>query len=157
MAGWSNSQHAVEDIINGGKTQPASAHGRIETGRWYTLKVEVRGDHIATYIDGERVHDFTIEMPDVLYANAEVDVKSGELIVKIVNFGEKEAPVRLLLAEGRRYNWNKARLTLLAGDALDENTKEEPQKVVPQEVSFALDTEGNYIAPANSLSIIRVK
>ena len=157
VAGWGNSQHAVEDIFNGGKTQPAAARGRIEDNRWYTLKVEVRGEHISTYIDGEKVHDFNVATPEVFYANAEVDAKSGELIVKVVNFGEKDAPVSLTLADGSRYNWSKARLTLLHGDALDENTKEEPEKVVPQNVPFTLNADGSYTAPANSLSIIRVK
>ena len=157
VAGWGNSQHAVEDIFNGGKTQPASARGQIETGRWHTLKVEVRNDHIATYIDGEKVHDFTVETPDIFYANAEVDAKSGELIVKLVNFGEKDAPVNFTLAEGSRYDWSKAKLTLLKGDALDENTKQEPEKVVPQTLPFTLAADGSYLAPANSLSIIRVK
>jgi alpha-L-arabinofuranosidase len=157
VAGWGNSQHAVEDIFNGGKTQPASARGQIETNRWYTLKVEVRNDHIATFIDGEKVHDFTVETPDILYANAEVDGKSGELIVKVVNFGENDAPVSLSLAEGSRYDWNRARLTLLKGNALDENTREEPEKVVPQTVPFVQTADGSYLAPAHSLSIIRVK
>ena len=125
--------------------------------RWYTLKVEVRGEHISTYIDGERVHDFNVEVPDILYANAEVDEKSGELIVKVVNFGETDAPVNISLTSGSRYDLSKGRLTLLKGDALDENTKDEPEKVVPQTVPFAIGADGRYLAPANSLSIIRVK
>ena len=109
------------------------------------------------YIDGEKVHDFTVETPDIFYANAEVDAKSGELIVKLVNFGEKDAPVNITLAEGSRYDWSKAKLTLLKGDALDENTKQEPEKVIPQTLPFTLSADGSYLAPANSLSIIRVK
>ena len=157
VAGWGNTQHAVEDIFNSGKTQPASARGHIDDNRWYTLKVEVRGEHISTYIDGERVHDFNVEVPDILYANAEVDEKSGELIVKVVNFGETDAPVNISLTSGSRYDLSKGRLTLLKGDALDENTKDEPEKVVPQTVPFAIGADGRYLAPANSLSIIRVK
>ncbi|MBO7498504.1 MAG: DUF1080 domain-containing protein, partial [Bacteroidaceae bacterium] len=157
VAGWGNTQHAVEDIFNSGKTQPASARGRIDDNRWYTLKVEVRGEHIATFIDGEKVHDFNVEAPDILYANAEVNAKSGELIVKLVNFGEKDAPVNIIFAEGSRYDWSKAKLTLLKGDALDENTKQEPEKVIPQTTPFALAADGSYLAPANSLSVIRLK
>ena len=96
-------------------------------------------------------------MPDILYDNAEVDEKSGELIVKVVNFGETDAPVNISLTNGSRYDLSKGRLTLLKGNSLDENTKDEPEKVVPQTAPLAIGADGRYLAPANSLSIIRVK
>ena len=156
VAGWGNSQHAVEDIYNGGKTQPATTEGSIENDRWYTLKVEVRGEHITTYIDGEKTLDYTIQTPDILYANAETDSKSGELIIKVVNFGNEDAPVQIGLASSKR-NLAKGQLTVLKGDALDENTAEEPEKVVPADIPLTLNADGTYTAPAYSLSIIRLK
>ena len=156
VAGWGNTQHAVEDTYNGGKTQPSATEGCIENDRWYTLKVEVRGEHITTYIDGEKTLDHTIQTPDILYANAETDSKSGELIIKVVNFGNEDAPVQIDLASSKR-NLAKAQLTVLKGDALDENTAEEPEKVVPADIPLTLNADGTYTAPAYSLSIIRLK
>ena len=155
VAGWSNTQHAVEDIRNNGKTQPATAAGRIEDGRWYDLKVEVRGEHIRTFIDGENIHDLTIQSPDALYANAEKD-SDGSLIVKVVNFSENDIPVKMNMAN---VTDNSYSVTTLRGKALDENTKEAPTRVVPvtERYSTPFGPSSTFNAPANSLSIIRIK
>ena len=34
---------------------------RIETGRWYDLKVEVQGRHVTCYLDGKVMHRVTRE------------------------------------------------------------------------------------------------
>ena len=156
VAGWGNSQHAVEDIYNGGKTQPATSRGHIENNRWYTLKVEVRGNHIATYLDGAKVHDFTSEAPDVLYANAETDDKTGNLIVKIVNFGDEDQPVDIHINGTYRKGYT---VSTLQGDAKDENTPDAPHTVEPktESVSTPFGNDTQFLAPANSLSIIRLK
>lgn len=155
VAGWGNTQHAVEDIFNGGKTQPVSSRGQIEDGRWYTLKVEVRGEKVTTLIDGEKVHEYSIVTPDILYANAETDA-DGSLIVKVVNFGDDDASMKINLSG---MNDNSYSVTTLKGDALDENTKEEPRKVVPVTRSYStpFGTSSLFNAPGNSLSIIRIK
>lgn len=155
VAGWGNTQHAVEEIFNGGKTQPVAARGQIEEGRWYTLKVEVRGDKIATFIDGERIHEYTIVTPDILYANAETDA-DGSLIVKVVNFGDNDAPVKINLNGAGNNGYS---VTTLKGAALDENTKQQPRKVVPstQTYSTPFGASSTFNAPGNSLSIIRIR
>lgn len=155
VAGWNNTQHAVEEIFNGGKTQPVTSRGHIEDGRWYTLKVEVRGEKIATFIDGEKVSEYTITTPDIFYANAETDA-DGSLIVKIVNFGDEDAPVKINLSN---VSDNAYSVTTLKGAALDENTKEEPLKVVPVTATYStpFGASSTFSAPGNSLSIIRIK
>jgi len=54
VAGWGNSRHAVE-------TRPQrvfdSKPGRVETGKWYDIKVVVEGPRIRCYLDGQLVHD----------------------------------------------------------------------------------------------------
>ena len=155
VAGWGNTQHAVEDIFNGGKTQPVTSRGHIENDRWYTLKVEVRGEQITTRIDGEVVHTYTIETPDILYANAEKDA-DGSLIVKIVNFGDEDAPVKVSLQGVTDKHYS---VTTLQGAALDENTKEEPRKIVPHTATYStpFGSASTFNAPSNSLSILRIK
>lgn len=155
VAGWSNTQHAVEEIYNGGKTQPATARGHIEDGRWYTLKVEVRGERITTRIDGELVNEYTIATPDILYANAETDA-DGSLIVKVVNFGDNDAPVKINV---KGASDNSYSVTTLKGAAQDENTKDNPCHIIPtkQTYSTPFGASSTFNAPGNSLSILRIK
>ncbi|MFC1805591.1 family 16 glycoside hydrolase, partial [Planctomycetota bacterium] len=54
VAGWGNSRHAVE-------TRPQrvfdSKPGRVQTGRWYDIRIVVQGPSIKCYLDGKLVHD----------------------------------------------------------------------------------------------------
>ena len=55
VAGWGNSRHAVETRPRGPLQDPKS--GRIEIGRWYDIRIELKGDSIRCYLDGKLVHD----------------------------------------------------------------------------------------------------
>ncbi len=54
LGGWENREHAIElgETIN-------PKGGRIETGRWYDIKVELRGHSIRCSLDGQVIHDVT--------------------------------------------------------------------------------------------------
>ena len=58
IGGWGNSRHAVE-------TRPQrifdAKPGRIETGRWYDIKIVVQGPRIQCYLDGTLIHDIKEE------------------------------------------------------------------------------------------------
>ena len=156
VGGWGNSQHAVEDIYNGSKTTHGGTSGAIETGVWYDLHIKVRGEQIQCFINGQPIHDLTIAAPDALYANAETDGKTGDLIVKIVNFGDSDEDIAVHITGslGKGYS-----ITTLQGNPKDENTREEPHKIEPTTKHFST-TFGNdtrLTAPANSLSVVRIK
>ncbi|MHC5057621.1 MAG: HzsA-related protein [Planctomycetota bacterium] len=55
IGGWGNSRHALETRPSGGRFR--SKPGRIETGRWYRIKVVVEGPSIKCYLDDELLHD----------------------------------------------------------------------------------------------------
>jgi len=56
IGGWGNSRHAVE-------TRPQRVFdgkgGRIETGKWYDVRIVVEGPRIRCYLDGTLIHDIT--------------------------------------------------------------------------------------------------
>jgi len=54
IGGWGNNAHAVETRP---KREFAHVPGRIETGRWYDIKVVVHGPSIKCYLDGKLIHD----------------------------------------------------------------------------------------------------
>ncbi len=51
LGGWGNSHHALQSPNIFEKRTP----GRIETGRWYEAKVELSGDNVRAYLDGQLV------------------------------------------------------------------------------------------------------
>ena len=57
VAGWGNTQHAIERETEGDREVIASEQGSIENGRWYDIRIELRGPRIRCYLDGELIHD----------------------------------------------------------------------------------------------------
>lgn len=57
LGGWGNTALGLE--LEHAKAPPR-APGKIETGRWYDIRVEFQGKHIQCYLDGQLIHDTTI-------------------------------------------------------------------------------------------------
>ena len=154
LGGWGNAQHGIETTIAASKSTTKTVAGTIETDRWYDIRIEVRDTKVRAFIDGQLALDVEIGYPDMLYANAMVDKNTGELIVKMVNFDDVDVPVQMNIKGG---DINSADATLLTADSgKAENTFAEPENVVP--VPFkAVIKDGYYTAPANSLTIWRMK
>jgi len=55
IAGWGNTRHAIETRPRrrGFPSQP----GRVETNRWYDIKIVVEGPSIKCYLDGKLIHN----------------------------------------------------------------------------------------------------
>ncbi len=49
------SNYRVYKVVDGRRTQIASADVKTETGKWYTLRVVVRGDGVACFLDGKKL------------------------------------------------------------------------------------------------------
>lgn len=55
LGGWDNTQHGLEAPGVASPTVP----GKIETGRWYDIKIEVRGPTVKCYLDNKLVQQAT--------------------------------------------------------------------------------------------------
>lgn len=55
LGGWGNTRHGIE--APGIASEPVA--GQIETGRWYDIKVELKGNSIRAYLDNQLVHEAT--------------------------------------------------------------------------------------------------
>jgi alpha-L-arabinofuranosidase len=131
--------------------------GRIETGRWYDIKVENINNRIRCYLDGKLIHDVPCGMLPSMYAVASRAEQSGDVILKIVNAAETPQEVRISLA-GLNGKVKSGTVTVLASAAsTDENSLDNPNKVVPKESPLA-DAAANFVHsfPANSVSVIRL-
>jgi alpha-N-arabinofuranosidase len=92
-----------------------------------------------------------------MFAVASRAAKSGEVILKIVNAAGAPQDVRISLA-GLDGKVKSGTVTALASaDPKDENSLDNPNKVVPQESPLA-DAGASFLHrfPANSVSVIRL-
>ncbi|MGO9111566.1 MAG: alpha-L-arabinofuranosidase C-terminal domain-containing protein [Thermoguttaceae bacterium] len=153
LGGWGNTRHGLE--LDGANAPFVDGH--IETGRWYDIKVENIDDRIRCYLDGLLVHDARLRSLDSMYAVASRAEKSGEVILKIVNAAAAPQDVRISLA-GLNGKVKSGTVTVLSSaDPMDENSLENPDKVVPKESPLA-DAGDNFLHnfPGNSVSVIRL-
>jgi alpha-L-arabinofuranosidase len=152
VGGWGNRQHAVQvgDAPVGDFTP-----GTIETGRWYDLKIEIQGRTVRGYLDGKLVQERTLPRIDRVLAISGRDDRTGDIIIKVVNAASE--PQTMTLQVNGAATLGRATVTVLAGNPLDENTFEEPEKIVPRASPLVItSTTIPYKFAANSLTIFRI-
>jgi hypothetical protein len=60
LGGWNNTTHTLEKSVDGERNPIGPrVDGKIETGRWYDIRVEVTGHRIQCHLDGQRIIDLT--------------------------------------------------------------------------------------------------
>ena len=160
FGGWTNSQHAIEQISNGGKLLTDSKRGHIEAGRWYDVTLQVNGDSVKAWLDNELIFDTVLKHDDTkgIFSSATIDDASGELIVKVVNTGDEATTARLNLKNFKPTSAYVVRLA--ANDGMEENTLDTPTAIHPVEQLLSPENENGSISldvPSYSLNIVRIK
>jgi alpha-L-arabinofuranosidase len=152
LGGWNNSLHGIE--MNETLTQ---VPGHIETGRWYDLRVEVKEQNIKCYLDGKLVHDFNLAGLPSLFASATRDQKTGEMILKVVNGGEKPMDTEIKLQGAKTLAGTGQEIVLTSEHPTDENTVAEPTKVAPKAQPLTVPGPSfHHTFPGNSLTVLRI-
>ncbi|MFC8872640.1 alpha-L-arabinofuranosidase C-terminal domain-containing protein [Streptomyces sp. NPDC057148] len=156
LGGWNNTQSAVEQASDGGKSTLLSKAGSIETGRAYDIDVKVRGRQVTLYLDGEEWGSFTDDKPAEPFRQIVTeDDRTGELIVKVVN--AQDTAARTAVDLGGAKVARKARVTTLAADQDAVNT-ETDTPVTPVRSTFSgVASEFTYTFPANSVTFLRIR
>jgi alpha-L-arabinofuranosidase len=159
LGGWGNVRHAIEKCTGGAKTILGdSVSGRIETGRWYDIKIELQGTHIRCYLDGKLIHDVEDVGPVALYAVAGRVSKSGEIILKVVNMSAAPQDTQVSLEGTGRIASEGSEVVLTSNNAEDENSLDQPTKVAPVERRLTgLGQKFTYVFPPHSASVLRLK
>lgn len=124
----------------------------------YTLRIEVDGRRIRTFVNGELYNNTVNALPELeeLYVSVSIETEAdgqNRTIVKAVNLTGEEKEVTLFL-EGEKKS--KLFVTELSGHALtEENTFEMPQNIEPKD--YEREVEENCITyrfPKHSVTIL---
>jgi alpha-L-arabinofuranosidase len=156
LGGWNNTRSAVEQAVDGGKSTLIDKAGSIETGRAYDIDVKVRGRQVTLYLDGEEWGSFTDDKPAEPFRQVVTeDVRTGDLIVKVVNAQDTSARTAVDLGGARVAS--RARVTTLAAGQDAVNT-ETDTPVTPVTSTFSgVAATFSYTFPANSVTFLRIR
>ncbi|MEU9168318.1 alpha-L-arabinofuranosidase C-terminal domain-containing protein [Streptomyces sp. NPDC048420] len=156
IGGWNNTQSAVEQAVDGGKSTLISKAGSVETGRTYDVDVKVRGRQVTLYLDGQEWDSFKDDRPAEPFRQVVTkDKKTGDLIVKVVN--AQDSAARTAIDLGGAKVASKARVTTLAA-APDAVNSETSTAVAPVTSTFdGVAGKFSYTFPANSVTFLRIR
>ncbi|MFF7563539.1 alpha-L-arabinofuranosidase C-terminal domain-containing protein [Streptomyces pseudovenezuelae] len=156
IGGWNNTQSAVEQAVDGGKSTLISKAGSVETGRAYDIDVKVRGRQVTLYLDGQEWGSFKDDKPAEPFRQVVTrDLKTGELIVKVVN--AQDSAARTAVDLGGAKVASRARVTTLAA-APDAVNSETSTAVAPVRSTFdGVAGKFSYTFPANSVTFLRIR
>jgi alpha-L-arabinofuranosidase len=153
IGGWGNTKHAIEHegVISD------SVPGRIETGRWYDIRIEVGDARVKCFLDGNLIHDLKLQRAKSLYAAASLGNHGKTAILKVVNVSRtaQETEIRL---QGAKVRPTAKAIVLAADNPNAENTLDQPTRVRP--VTHTLTDAGpafRYSFPANSVTVLSLQ
>jgi alpha-L-arabinofuranosidase len=161
IGGWENSVEYVTQYRSGTRADLGTwRQCSVETGRWYDIRIDVKGHRVRCYLDGELRRDEELRQfsaPSIC-ASAGIRDDRGEVIAKIVNPfpGPKSCRIELKASPEIRPEGEAVVLTSASPD--DENSFEQPEKVAPRATALRdLGTTFDYVCPPNSLSILTLR
>lgn len=166
VGGWNNTLNNVEQSSDGDR-EPlgAGVHFSVETGKWYDLRVDVDGDIIRCYLDGEleltcKKREMTDEGGVFVSTTIEDDEKL--MYVKVVNVTGGNADGILNLANcqvDEKASDSLQLIRLSAKDGMEENTLSNPKHISPVNAAIkAVNPEQiAFDVPPYSINILKIK
>ena len=126
---------------------------RLEKNAFNHLKYTVSGHTVTLEINGETVD--TVNFPSYPAMGTVATADGGQVILKIVNFGDRDEPVEIFLDCDVEPDYT---IGLLTGNATDENSLDDPEHVhdVLLQASGA-SRNFTYTAPALSVNVLTLK
>lgn len=158
IGGWSNQTTAFQHIVGADMPQiPNNIAQQVETGRWYDIRIDIHGDSFTYSLDGKRMLEARIEQSRQ-YVVSGYDETTGEEVIKFVNATEKPFTARIELAGAESVGRTGKAIVLTSGDPSDENSLDNPEKVVPEErVYKGFSDRFTYTFDPWSFTVLRIK
>jgi alpha-N-arabinofuranosidase len=159
IGGWGNKLHGIQTMLGAQEQIIDQTPGSIESGRWYDIKVSLKGPALECYLDGKLVQKAQVPAPQAqrLYASAARDEDARELILKVANPGTAtRASIELAGAAGVE---PRARAYVLKSpNPADVNSLEQPRKVATVETEWTVPgLRFEHTFPEHSFSVFRIK
>lgn len=158
IGGWGNQATAFQHMVGADMPQiPNNIAQQVETGRWYDIRIDIHGDSFTYSLDGKRMLEARIEQSRQ-YVVSGYDETTGEEVIKFVNATEKPFTARIELAGAESVGRTGKAIVLTSGDPSDENSLDNPEKVVPEErVYKGFSDRFTYTFDPWSFTVLRIK
>ena len=158
IGGWGNQTTAFQRIDGNDMPQiPNNISQHVEEGRWYDIRIDVKGGKFTYYLDDKQMLETTIENIQ-RYVVSGYDESTGELIVKFVNATEEPFTTSINLQNVTSVERKGKVVTLTSNDPKDENTLDDPKKVFPRESTYnGFSERFDYTFEPWSLTVLRIK
>ena len=165
IGGWSDTQDAIEQMVDGNKTTYTAVPQYIQTGIWYYIKLVVNGAETKCYLGTNSQQVETNLIEDVTLPTAASGIlvsstyaqASGQVVVKAVNPYDTAMTTTFNLSGVNSIAPSGASIQLTSPNATDENSFASPTYVCP--VTNTISNAGTNFTltlPANSLSVLRL-
>jgi alpha-L-arabinofuranosidase len=162
ISGWQNQDSMISSRVNGRGSCLTQSLFTVENDVTYKLALEVSGRKIRAFINGELMHETEdkIAVIQPLYYSSSTEDATGDTIVKVVNMQEAAVCAEIALedlqaADGVRH---VVSYELSGHLPQDENSFEQPQKIVPVQSEFSFDGSGfTQTFPAHSMTVLRIR
>ena len=131
---------------------------RIETNRWYDLRIELTPRVAKLFVDNELIVDNELKPIPQKFLASGYNEETSEVIIKFVNSADEAQVIDFTLDGVTNVAPAGRAITLQADDLGDENSMDNPTKIVPVEKAFKkFGQTFSYEFPKYSFTILRVK
>jgi alpha-L-arabinofuranosidase len=152
VGGWGNTRIALQGIFGEPKVP-----GKVETGRWYDIRIELAGPRIRCSLDGMLAQEVVRPSPRRIYAVASRTQDGKEIILKLVNAGTVPRKTTIDLKGVMSVAPTGRAMVMTAQDGHDENSFEHPRHVAPVEsVVTGMGKTFTRTLPARSITVLRL-
>ena len=131
---------------------------KVQTGRWYHIRLVVKGDRFTGYIDGKQIQAESLSHSGVRFsALAGINAPQKTIIVKVINGMRSAVSATIDLRGAPALAEKGTAITLTASSGSAVNSLSDPKHVVPHSAPLAITgTTLQYTFPARSFVILRI-
>jgi len=160
LGGWGNTQHAIEQCVDGVKTTLATAQGSLATGQTYHLRIVKAADQVSCYVGDSLYHQLTLPNTRRVYACAALNKAGDTLILKLINTSSSDHEASLRFTDFDYAGGSIGVEMLTSSHGTDENVMQNRLNVKPVTSTYVPEGDDpkaiTYTVPRRSLCILHI-